>query len=479
MTVKAYGAVLLLLVSTAADRVGAQQPSLLTGTITYKERVALPPTAVVEVRLEDVSRADAVPPVVARTRIDKPGQVPIRFNLDVDPSLVNARGRYAVRATIKDGETALFTSLDTALVLTQGHGTRVELVLTRVGSAKPLPQVDVQPPAPALPPNPFTDLPATFSGTLACADCDGIRYHLNLFRDDSFVLHMTPIGKAVSANDDLGSWAVSSDRRVLVLQGRGDEPLLFAIHAGNTLRRLDADGRPVTGKPAHELKRSTFQPVDVRAPMKGAYTSLADTATFLECSTGQRWPVAQEGVNRELESAYAKMRPAPGAAVLVEVDGLATGRPRMEGQGPQTTLVVERIRRVLPKESCAPRFASAPLADTLWRLTHLGDRVVPSPTDRRREPSLTFTAEGSSFSGSSGCNRLIGTYVVSNATMTMKSGGTMMACKDEMKTEAAFLSALQATRTYRIMGRVLELMDAKGVRVARFEARMPTGITVR
>ena len=55
----------------------------------------------------------------------------------------------------------------------------------------------------------------------------------------------------------------------------------------------------------------------------------------------------------------------------------------------------------------------------------------------------------------------------------------MVACKEEAKTESAFLTALQATRTYRVTGRVLELTDAKGVRVARFEARLPTGITVR
>jgi hypothetical protein len=55
----------------------------------------------------------------------------------------------------------------------------------------------------------------------------------------------------------------------------------------------------------------------------------------------------------------------------------------------------------------------------------------------------------------------------------------MIACREEAKTEAAFLAALQATRTYRVVGRVLELFDAKGATVARFEARLPTGITVR
>src|SRR5690606_41243654 len=32
----------------------------------------------------------------------------------------------------------------------------------------------------------FVDSDMTFTGTLPCADCPGISYHLNLFRDDRF-----------------------------------------------------------------------------------------------------------------------------------------------------------------------------------------------------------------------------------------------------------------------------------------------------
>ncbi len=153
----------------------------------------------------------------------------------------------------------------------------------------------------------------------------------------------------------------------------------------------------------------------------------------------------------------------------------------MEGAGGQTTLVVQKVGRVLPRESCAPRFTSAPLADIDWRLTRLGDREIPAAKDPRRQPSLTFQAPmgrtPGAYSGSSGCNRMIGTYVAANATMTLTGGGTLMACKEEAATEAAFLAALKATRTYRITGRVLELMDADGKRLARFEARVPAGIT--
>ena len=63
--------------------------------------------------------------------------------------------------------------------------------------------------------------------------------------------------------------------------------------------------------------------------------------------------------------------------------------------------------------------------------------------------------------------------------MTLVAAGTLMACRDEAKAEAAMVGALKATRSYRITGRVLELIDEKGVTVARFEARSPTGITVK
>jgi copper homeostasis protein (lipoprotein) len=329
-------------------------------------------------------------------------------------------------------------------------------------------------PAPLL-----ADLPATFLGTLPCADCEGVRYHLNLFDDDSFLLRTTRLGKTGGTTDDLGSWTLSSDRRLIVLQGRNDAMQLFEIVAPGTIRKLEADGRPNTSRGSSQLTRSSqFRPTDVRATMRGAYTYLADAATFVECSTGQRWTVAAENVSRELEAAYLKVRPAPGASVVVDVDGLLVQRPRADG-GMQSALVVERVRGLLPKQSCPARFSGVPLTDTHWRLTHLGDRAVPAATDPRREPSLTLLEGTNSFAGSSGCNRLVGSYAISGSTMTLTSGGTMVACKEEAKTESAFLTALQATRTYRITGRVLELTDAKGVRVARFEARLPTGITVR
>ena len=65
--------------------IAAAQPASVTGTVTYRERIAMPAGAVVEITIEDVSRVDAPATVVSAMRIDDPGQVPIRFDLGYDP----------------------------------------------------------------------------------------------------------------------------------------------------------------------------------------------------------------------------------------------------------------------------------------------------------------------------------------------------------------------------------------------------------
>ena len=51
---------------------------MVTGTITYRERIALPENAIVNVQLQDVSLQDVAATVIAETTITTPGQVPIR-----------------------------------------------------------------------------------------------------------------------------------------------------------------------------------------------------------------------------------------------------------------------------------------------------------------------------------------------------------------------------------------------------------------
>ena len=82
----------------------------LQGTATYRERIALPPDAVFEAVLQDVSRADAPAEVLGRATIDPAGQSPFRFQIAYDDAAVQAGRRYVVRATVRHQGRLLFTT---------------------------------------------------------------------------------------------------------------------------------------------------------------------------------------------------------------------------------------------------------------------------------------------------------------------------------------------------------------------------------
>lgn len=94
----------------------------ISGTVRYRERIALPPDAVLAVQLLDVSLADAPSVTLAETVDETAGaQVPLPFSLPYDAGRIDPRHRYAVRAEIRDGDGALLWTTDTVHpVLTHG-----------------------------------------------------------------------------------------------------------------------------------------------------------------------------------------------------------------------------------------------------------------------------------------------------------------------------------------------------------------------
>ncbi|MFO1455243.1 MAG: META domain-containing protein [Steroidobacteraceae bacterium] len=96
--------------STPAPASRAERVAAVAGIATYRERIALTPGATFEAVLEDVGRADAPAGVLGRTRIDAPGQVPVRFAIAYDPARLRDGGSYIVRATIREGDRLAFTT---------------------------------------------------------------------------------------------------------------------------------------------------------------------------------------------------------------------------------------------------------------------------------------------------------------------------------------------------------------------------------
>jgi putative lipoprotein len=79
---------------------------VVSGSVAYRERVALPPDAVVEVKLLDVSRQDAAAPVIADATVRPEGrQVPLPFELRYDPGRFSrtVRTPFAPRSEAPDG----------------------------------------------------------------------------------------------------------------------------------------------------------------------------------------------------------------------------------------------------------------------------------------------------------------------------------------------------------------------------------------
>ena len=76
----------------------------VSGTVAYRERIALPPDAKVIVSLEDVTRPGKSGSFVAQQTIVPTTQVPVPFNLRYIPAAIDRSHRYAVTASILDSQ---------------------------------------------------------------------------------------------------------------------------------------------------------------------------------------------------------------------------------------------------------------------------------------------------------------------------------------------------------------------------------------
>lgn len=104
----------------------------LTGTATYRERIALPPDSRLVVTISDVSLADAPSVTIAETEVKTEGrQVPLGFSLNYDPARIGPRRSYAVSARILDGQGQLAWITDTRTPLPP-LGQSIDLRLVQV-----------------------------------------------------------------------------------------------------------------------------------------------------------------------------------------------------------------------------------------------------------------------------------------------------------------------------------------------------------
>lgn len=106
----------------------------LSGTVTYRERMALPAGAEVSVSLVDVSRADAPAILIGQTVFTPDRQVPLDWTLTYDDDQIDPRFSYALQARIKVDGQLMFLNTTRHPILTGGQDS-TDILVNRVVAA--------------------------------------------------------------------------------------------------------------------------------------------------------------------------------------------------------------------------------------------------------------------------------------------------------------------------------------------------------
>lgn len=475
----------------APSQTAAAPALMVEGSASYRERIALPPGAVLLVKVEDVSLMDAPAKVLAEHQQVLGGkQVPLAFAIPLAPELVDARRRYGVRATIFVDGQMRFTSTRHYPVLTQGAPKRQDLLLQAVPANRP--QAD----GAALGADLGFALPASFAGIVPCADCQGIAQTLTLRPDGLYRLRSFYLGKPAGPFLEHGRWSSQDSGSKLVLRsGLVQRVLALSKPSGAQaaeLNWLSPEGKAIVSASPSALRAvAQVDPISETLRLRGELQWRGDAARFTDCDSGLSWTVATaSGAFESLRAGFSRLRGKSDTPLLLQIDGRLQGF----GTGPSDAgeqLWVDQVISAEAEGRCAVRAvmkvppdyqvsgaesspaASASLINTYWKLLELKGKAVPRPEEQGREVQITLLAQDQRVAGFSGCNRLMGSYRLGEAGQ-LKFGqlaGTMMACAPAaMVLEQQVHAMLAQVASYRLQGQQLELLNAAQQVVARFDA---------
>lgn len=321
-------------------------------------------------------------------------------------------------------------------------------------------------------PVPLGELPASYTGVLPCASCEGIETRITLREDQTYFMTQTYLGMTgPNQSTDLGKWVMSHFGNVVVMKGQSGDTRYFKVNSPNELRQLDLEARSIISALNYSLKRSAaVEPLNLKIfPLNGMYRYMADAGRFMECASGIEFPVAQLGDNAKLEKAYLEQRTQPNQAVYASIYGQIKMFEGVDGAGAIPMIHPLRFEFINSETRCPAPLQSASLRDQFWKLVQLNGKPVILP-ESRKAPGITLHAQNNRLSGSGGCNQLLGTYAIdANSLQTNLLAATKMACLDGGNTEQEFMNMLTQVKTWNILGQRLEVYDQLGNVLARFE----------
>lgn len=112
----------------------------------------------------------------------------------------------------------------------------------------PAPEPAVENPTPADNSRTSLDWAGTYSGTVPCADCEGIAQRLTIVENGTFTLNVKYLGTSEDTSNIEGTFVWEEDGNHIVLQSAG-RPGVYQV-GENHLWLRDPDGQPITGEMA-------------------------------------------------------------------------------------------------------------------------------------------------------------------------------------------------------------------------------------
>lgn len=422
----------------------------LNGTLVYRERMALPPSVLVEARL--YPRGSELPIASALAVESGQGALPFRvYYLARD--MAGAEEALLGAAVFYESESLFATPSPVPVRLDDSP----ELMLQRTlpGEGEPG----------------SVAVPAQFRGE---AEGNGGTVTLYLEPGDLYLLH-TEKSSAGEGTVSAGRWR-QIDRNQTIQLGRGTaQPLSASLRPEGGLLlsapdafRGDLELRPtVQALPEHPFR------------VLGMFRMKDGRALLTECVSGLDFVVWTGGEGfSALRTAYDKGEGRSGDALPVECEVALLRRdgvpPRSSsgvtaGAGDEIPMLdIIRLVDVRPGTVCAEPYASSPLTQTYWRLMTLNGQAARA-FPNQAEPHLILHDDGQA-TGSDGCNNFFMQWTGSGSSLSFQPGGTtLMLCPQGNEQATAFKNALIGVDAWSVTGSVLEL-SREGKPVASFEA---------
>lgn len=352
----------------------------LTGTSSYRERIALPPEATFRAILFDISNNGQVE--IGRFETSGDAGPPYNFSIDYSDEDVVEGGLYSITTEVIWPDRA-YVAAGTILQGFPAALPGLDLIMVRPGlSPASTDRGALQPEVQMIGAHGLA-LPASFEGVVE-GNAGEETWRLYLSADQTFQLSRAFDD---TKRDGLGRWVADPTLGTLVLRDGAEMPLVIQpVPASGALRVLDANtGETLDGN----LSEVEATAVDLaNMTLGGTMTYFADSAVFEHCVSGATFPLAQEEEYLALEQAYLDERIAPGAPLYVLLEGGLAMRPAMEGPDRQM-VIVDRFIRTRSELSCAQQRADAVLQNTYWRLDTLQGEAFPMEAVER-EPHLVL-----------------------------------------------------------------------------------------